>query len=275
MRWFRFYAEVADDPKVCRLPDKQFKQWVMLLCIACKNDGKLPCDEDVAYTLRLSTLDARKMLINFIDKGLLERSNDGTLRPHNWDARQFQSDVSTKRVQAFRERKKQHSETVHETVSETFQETVTKRPRARDTDTDTDTEYTHVVPISGNGNLIEKYDPLTDAQSECDAVLERIKNRHAANYRHAMQLNQIRVEWMSALAKRLDDPLAQACIIDRAHERACSTDAWSGKYREALHKWLSRSGYMDEYPDPVEETDGYIDGRQLLREQEALNAQGD
>ncbi len=274
MRWFRFYAEVADDPKVCRLPDKQFKQWVMLLCIACKNDGTLPCDEDVAYTLRLSILDARKVLINFIDKGLLERFEDGALKPHNWDARQFHSDVSTKRVQAFRERKKQHQETVLETVSETFHETVSKRPRARDTDTET--EYTPIVPVSGNGKPIEKYNPQTDIQAECDAVLERVRNRHAANYRHAMQLNQIRLEWMGALAKRLDDPLAQARIIDKAHERACSTDAWSGKYREALHKWLARSGYMDEYPELVEENDGYIDGRQLLRDQEAAGAaQGD
>lgn len=142
MRWFRFYAEVVHDPKVQQLPAATFKQWVNLLCIACENEGALPPEQHIAYTMRMSVQSCRNMLIEFKRLGLLDQDSKGVLKPHNWDSRQFQSDVSTERVRKFRERKKRSSET----APETFQ----KLPRARDTDTETDTDKTPVVPLQAH-----------------------------------------------------------------------------------------------------------------------------
>lgn len=119
---------------------------------------------------------------------------------------------------------------------------------------------------------------LLESNATADTVreiFERILARHKSNYRHTMKIQMIQQCWVDAIGKRPDDPVAMAMLIDKAHSSACSTDNWQGKYREALDKWLDRSGYMDQYPDPVDENDGYIDGRQLLKDQEALHAQGD
>ena len=51
-RWFRLYDAVLDDPKVQRLPDRIFKAWINLLCLASRHGGTLPPVDDVAFALR-------------------------------------------------------------------------------------------------------------------------------------------------------------------------------------------------------------------------------
>jgi len=128
------------------------------------------------------------------------------------------------------------------------------------------------TPSNTPNPLLIESDQTADTVRE---IFERVLSRHKSNYRHTMKIQMIQQYWIEAISKRPDDPIAMAMLIDRAHLSACSTDNWQGKYREALDKWLDRSGYMDHYPEPVDENNGYIDGRQLLRDQEALNAQGD
>lgn len=92
--WFRFYDEVVDDPKVQRLAAPLFKAWVNFMCIANKNPdrGVLPELEDIAFRLHVTKLRAEIMLNQLILAGLFEWK-DGICRPHNWTARQFQSDI--------------------------------------------------------------------------------------------------------------------------------------------------------------------------------------
>ena len=52
-RWFRFYTESLEDPKVQKLDGETYKVWVNLLCLAAKNDGKLPSVQDIAFALRM------------------------------------------------------------------------------------------------------------------------------------------------------------------------------------------------------------------------------
>lgn len=52
-RWFRFYDDAINDPKVLKLSDRLHRVWVGLLCVASKNDGQLPSQEDCALILRL------------------------------------------------------------------------------------------------------------------------------------------------------------------------------------------------------------------------------
>jgi len=136
-RWFRFYDDAVNDPKVQMLPSDLFKAWVNLLCVASKNNGWLPATDAIAYVLRMP----EKKIVDLIDE-LLQRSllddYDGRLTPHNWCNRQHKSDVSTNRVKRFRElksdvstdrvkrfqeRKVKRDETVSSAVSETPPET--------------------------------------------------------------------------------------------------------------------------------------------------------
>lgn len=90
-RWFRYYADALDDPKVQRLDGNLFKTWVNLLCLASRNDGKLPPMEDIAFALRCTEDVALSRIADLISKGLID-DVDGVLGPHNWENRQFRSD---------------------------------------------------------------------------------------------------------------------------------------------------------------------------------------
>jgi hypothetical protein len=90
-RWFRFYDGVLDDPKAQKLPPELFKAWVNLLCLASRNGGNIPVD-DVAFALRVTNGEARAIICDLEEAGLIDEF-DGLYAPHNWDARQFKSDV--------------------------------------------------------------------------------------------------------------------------------------------------------------------------------------
>lgn len=124
-RWFRFYGEALDDPKVQRLPAPLFKVWVNLLCIASRHEGRLPPLPDLAFMLRASEASVGESLRALKAGGLVDDDENGSF-PHNWDARQFQSDSSAERVRRHRNAKCNVTSTV----------TVTPP------DTDTDTEQT-------------------------------------------------------------------------------------------------------------------------------------
>ena len=118
-RWFRFYDEILDDPKVQQLPAADFKHWVNLLALASRNDGKLPAVEAVAFALRIDVHAAATVLSRLADATLLDRRQGGAhgmhYAPHNWDKRQYKSDGSTDRVKRFRQRSKTVSETPPDT----------------------------------------------------------------------------------------------------------------------------------------------------------------
>ncbi len=74
MRWLRLYDDVLDDPKVQQLPPPLFKHWINLLCLASKTEprGTLPCSDDVAFRLRLTSSATRTMLDQLFQRGLLD-----------------------------------------------------------------------------------------------------------------------------------------------------------------------------------------------------------
>lgn len=105
-RWFRFYDEALNDKKVQRLAPHLFKTWINLLCLASKSKGKLPCDDDISFELRISVQDARQQLEDLVLAGLVDIMPDGSREPHNWQERQFTSDTSQERTRKYRERLK-------------------------------------------------------------------------------------------------------------------------------------------------------------------------
>jgi hypothetical protein len=112
--WFRLYNEVVDDPKVQQLPPRLFKNWINFMCMVSKGGGTLPPWKEVAYRLRTTESTAQKWLDELKEAGLFEEA-EGAIYSHNWDHRQFRSDVSTDRVRTFRERQRNVSETPPET----------------------------------------------------------------------------------------------------------------------------------------------------------------
>jgi hypothetical protein len=117
-RWFRIYDELLDDPKVQRLPAEDFKGWVNLLCLASRNNGKLPCVADIAFALRETEESVSSLLHRLQSGGLLERRGS-VLAPYKWAERQYKSDTSTERVKRFRERSRNTDETAPDTEAET------------------------------------------------------------------------------------------------------------------------------------------------------------
>lgn len=113
--WFRMYDEALDDPKVQLMDAADFKFWVNCLMLANRSAGILPSAKDIAFAFRMSEIDAISVLDRLIDRMLIDIVKGGIngrrLVIHGWAKRQFKSDVSTDRVRAFREKKRNVSET--------------------------------------------------------------------------------------------------------------------------------------------------------------------
>lgn len=127
-RWFRFYAEALNDPKVQRLDGDTFKFWVNVLCIASQNEGRLPDVQDIAFSMRIDDNGCRTVLERLLNAGLIDKCNGGPngwhYAPHGWHKRQYKSDGSTERVKRFRERSKPVTETLSDTETDTETEVI-------------------------------------------------------------------------------------------------------------------------------------------------------
>lgn len=119
-RWFRVDDGLVDDPKVQQLSDRLFRAVINLWCITSQNGGNFPPIEQIAFKLRLSPAKSAKVVDELRAAGLVDDDDQGS-RPHNWNGRQFKSDVSTDRVKQFRERQRNVSPAVSETPPETEQ----------------------------------------------------------------------------------------------------------------------------------------------------------
>jgi hypothetical protein len=132
-RWLRFYDDAINDPKILKLPEATRWHWVAILCIASKNEGALPILDDIAIQLRVTPAKATEIIATLVKAGLLDKTETG-FAPHNWNGRQYKSDVSTDRVKRFRNGKRNVScnvsETPPDTEADTEQKTEKKETRA-------------------------------------------------------------------------------------------------------------------------------------------------
>ena len=121
-RWFRFYENTFDNPKVLLLSDREFRLWVRLLCLASENDGLIPPLAAVKARLNARLDHLKSGLNRLIEVGLIVPSPHG-FEPHNWRKFQYKSDTSAPRMREKRAR------------DVTSQNAIT-----RDTDTDTEAD---------------------------------------------------------------------------------------------------------------------------------------
>ncbi len=140
MQWFRFYHDALDDPKVQMLTPELFRHWVNILCVASRETlrGTLPVTLQLAFQLRTDVVTCDAILAELIERGLIDRLDDGRLAPHNWAVRQPDSDNGAERVRRHRETKRTRNVTRNVTGN------VSVTPP--DTDTDTDTETASTTP---------------------------------------------------------------------------------------------------------------------------------
>ncbi len=118
MRWLRLYDDTINDPKILKLPEALRWHWIAMLCIASKNEGALPQLDDIAIQLRVTAAKATEIIAALVKAQLLDKTATG-FTPHNWNGRQYKSDVSTERVKRYRNGKRNVSVTPPETEAET------------------------------------------------------------------------------------------------------------------------------------------------------------
>lgn len=162
-RWFRLYDDLVDDPKIQRLPGETVKALLNLWCLASQNDGLLPAADDIAFKLRMKPAKVEQLLSVLGECGLIDSEETG-LRPHNWNARQYKSDVTdptaASRQKAYRERNKNRDDDRNATVTNTDTRADTEQKDAAEAaPPDPEVELFHrgrEVLGKGAGGLISK-----------------------------------------------------------------------------------------------------------------------
>ena len=217
-RWFRVYDDLVDDPKVQRLSAGLFRAWMNLLCLASKNNGSLPCLDDIAYKLRVTTVEAEAIIDALVSAELLDKRRD-CYSPHNWDKRQFKSDV-TDPTNNERQKRWRNRQRNGETVT-------VKRP---DTETDTDTDTESESKSAPSGAL-----PAKEAKRESTRRGSRIPDGwcpspHDREFASALGWEDARIDreaesfrdyWTAASGQRatkLDWSATWRIWVRRAHE---------------------------------------------------------
>lgn len=142
MRWFRFYDEALDDPKVQRLPGDLFKAWVNLLCLASRHGGVFPALADAAFALRTTEADLAKKLAALVAAGLVDAPEGELMQPHGWASRQYDSDSAADRMRKSRERKRAEAVTVTADVTASRPSQLRARTDTEQIQNRTDTEQT-------------------------------------------------------------------------------------------------------------------------------------
>jgi hypothetical protein len=132
MPWCRLYAEAVDDEKLRLLAFEDRWHFIALLC--CKTAGILDAGDEpamlqrkLAVKLGLQLRELEAMALRLAEVGLIDAS---TFQPAKWGDRQFQSDTSTERVRAYRERMKRCGN-VSETAQETDTDTEPKQSKSK------------------------------------------------------------------------------------------------------------------------------------------------
>lgn len=123
--WLRLYVEITRDLKIRGMKPEHRWLWVTVMCMAssspirgCLMVGSLPASlDDIADEAALPVAKVRNGMAELERRELVERP-DGVWMLTNWDARQFETDRSTERVKAFRERRRNVASPVAETAPE-------------------------------------------------------------------------------------------------------------------------------------------------------------
>lgn len=116
----KLYINSLNDRKIRQMEPVERCFWMDCLMLAKPQRGVLPASSDISFALRMSEAEVKSLLMRLVARNLIDEDHmpgQTVWSIHQWD--KWQSDeISTDRVRAFRERKK-NSKIGDETVSET------------------------------------------------------------------------------------------------------------------------------------------------------------
>lgn len=217
-RWFRFYDETLNNTKALKLSDKSFRVWVGLLCAASKNDGILPLFDDLVILLRTTPAKLQPEIEKLIAAELLDHDDTG-MRPHDWDERQYKSDVSNDRVKRHRERKRNNDVTL------------LKRPQITEADTESETDKKDIRTVA-----------KATRPDDFEEFWKVYPKRQGANPK-----SPARKLFLAAVKQGADPPV----IIEGARRCAVSDhDKVGTPYIPQAVKWLRDQRWNDYATDP-------------------------
>jgi len=181
--WLKLYYEILDDPKMGRLPDKQWRRVIEFFLMAGEVDqeGILPPPADMAWRLRITEDELMDTLMELENIGILTDAGEHWIVTR-FAARQAPVD-NAERQRRYRDRqRKTHyygDAALQETVTDGVTRIITTPVTKRNTDTDTDTEEDKgaAAPSSFDGWLRALRTPGSMGETNGIAVLVRMGQR--------------------------------------------------------------------------------------------------
>ena len=150
MKWFRFYSEFMDDPKIAMMSDSDQLLWVKALCLASDSSTRgeiCLTDEEICWKLRINPETWRHAIDKFRAKGIIEHIKGG-YKITNWDKRQFESDNASQRVSKHRGSKTSVKQKQPCNVTCNVTVTPSEQIQIQNTDPDSDPEHKNsVLPL--------------------------------------------------------------------------------------------------------------------------------
>jgi hypothetical protein len=236
MNWLRLYHDLPHDPKLRRIAHLAgatlphvIAVWVSMLCHASKQEGadrgSLKGWDDVEWAFDLGM---DRAIVFAIREQMLGRLIDVDARIIAWEKRQFQSDTSRSRQQAYRERRKEKQEVSSDVTSPGRDVTAARRERdAPETETETETEVVRSKALTSSPPI--KRAVAAAGFAEFWSLFPRKVGKRAAE-----------LAWPRAV-QRAGSPRE---IIDAARLTEWD-DRDGGRYIPHPSTWLNRDGWLD------------------------------
>jgi hypothetical protein len=233
--WWRFYVSSLDDAKLDRLSDAAFRGWTKLMCVATENGGIIPDDmTTLSFRLRRPSNKVRELLQTLLSAELLERCGDGFI-PHNWEERQFDSDVSTSRVKEFRERQRKLSGTSDETFHPPFPKLPMKPVK---TPEETSLERPHSTEIIEQRTENQKIPKANAFSSEFETWYQ------------AMPRHEARGDAEKAYRSARKSGATADELLAGAKRYAAARNGEDAQFTKTPGPWLRAKKWLDESPKP-------------------------
>ena len=222
--WLRLYTSVtAPTDKTRGLSDRAYRRWTYFLA-SYKAAGCVPVQlKTLALAFGCNQSAAKTSMDEIVIAGLAHLTPNG-YDPHDWDQMQYESDSSTERVRAFRERRKKQVGNVSGNNFETCSEYIVQSTE-------------------------KETPPTPSCEFDLSEIARAIWARHPKGRKGSLQ------DAEHAIAQRLMGavhPQAVANDIDRRHAGWCRSRQWRDGYAMGLSKWLISDGpgtCMSDPPD--------------------------
>jgi hypothetical protein len=253
-RWFRFYAEVAHDPKVQLLEPELFKAWVTILCLACERGGPLPGMREIAFTLRVTEMQADSILQALRVTGLID-DNGEHMVPHNWHKRQYVDRTNAERQKKYRQKqalaksvtsqdrnalreryeplRNAHTDTDTDTDTDNKKLKTKARPKPRVSDDDFDAFYWAYPKHVEKGQARKAYEKAVRAGASPEAILAGARRYAAATGNREKKYVKNPASWLNACGWEDDAPrYANVVPLGTATVRAWTEEELEAEARE-------------------------------------------